>query len=106
MLSPRGRALLALAANMKLKPRIIVFVTDDQCADTLQYMASVKNIMQEQGIKFDNAINYDSVLTCSGAVAFRHSYDETWARSAFNADFYGTTVTVSQSAPSALSVSY
>jgi arylsulfatase A-like enzyme len=50
--------LLALATNttkIPAKPNIIVFVTDDQRADTIQYMPNVKNLMQRQGITFENA---------------------------------------------------
>ncbi len=45
----------AVAAGPDHRPNVILFLTDDQRWDTLQYMPAVQRLLVERGVTFSNA---------------------------------------------------
>jgi arylsulfatase A-like enzyme len=50
-----GVAASAVADGPDHRPNVILFLTDDQRWDTLQYMPAVQRLLVERGVTFSNA---------------------------------------------------
>ena len=60
-------AALACASPALAQPNVVIILTDDQRADTLQYMPTVESELMAKGVMFDNAFVVNPVCCPSRA---------------------------------------